>query len=177
MIPFIEQAGLYALYHQNPVTRYIHITGITLLLLSLMIILGFVHVLIPGVFEITFAEIAAVALLIYYFRLNWRIALVLTPIFIVLLWVASLFSYSAPSKFSIWSFVIIFIVACILQFIGYLIEGKRPSLSDLFRLELIAPMALIAEIFFIAGKMQTLNESIHGRIIASEPVEDRSSTF
>ena len=121
MIPFIDQASFYAAYHQNPVTRYIHITGITLLLLSLMIILGFVHVLIPGVFEITFAEIATVALLIYYFRLNWRIALVLTPIFVVLLWVASLFSYSAPSRFSIWSFVIIFIVACVLQFIGYLL--------------------------------------------------------
>jgi uncharacterized membrane protein YGL010W len=162
MLPFPEQARWYAEYHQKDTTHYLHIAGILFILLALMILLGFVHVLIPRVIEITLADIAAVSLLIYYFRLNWRLALVLTPIFIVIIWLAQLISFPGPTAFSLWSFVIIFLVGCILQFLGYMTEGKRPPFSIAIWQVLAAPMFLTAEVFFKAGKMHLLKEEIHG---------------
>lgn len=44
MKPFIEQAQFYATYHQNQATRYTHMAGVPLIMLSIMIFLGFVKI-------------------------------------------------------------------------------------------------------------------------------------
>ena len=163
MIPFIEQAQFYATYHQNATSRYIHMIGIPLIILSLMIVLGFVHVFIPGVLSVNLADIATFALLIYYFRLQWRLALVITPLFILLLWIAVLFSHAGPTAFALWSFLVIFIIGAALQLVGHFIEGKRPALTDNLWHVFIAPLFLVAEGFFMAGRMHVLNEEIHGK--------------
>lgn len=163
MASFIEQARWYASYHQNAMTQYLHMAGALLLLLSAMILLGFIHLVIPGFLDIKFSEIAALVLLIYYFRLNWRIALALTPVFIILLWIAGLFIGAGLSAFSIWSFITIFILACLIQGIGYFIEGRRPPMMDNWLYDLAAPMFLTAEIFFMGGWMKHLKEEIYGQ--------------
>ncbi len=163
MIPFTDQAYLFAEYHQNQKNCYFHLASTIFIYLAMMILLGFVHVIIPGVVETNLATITAFALLVYYFRLNWRLALVILPVLIVLLWLASLFSHAGPGAFSLWSFLIILIIGSALHFTGYIMEGRRPPLlSDLQQL-LLAPMFLTAEMFFMAGKMQALREMIQGR--------------
>lgn len=163
MALFIEQARWYASYHQNRMTQYIHMAGVFLLFLSAMILLGFLHLVVPGFLDIKFSEIAVLVLLVYYLRLNWRIALTLIPVFIILLWIANLFIGSGLSSFSIWSFVTIFLLACLLQGIGYFVEGKRPLLTENNHYHLAAPMFLTAEIYFMAGRMAHLEEEIHGK--------------
>ncbi|HAT8246624.1 TPA: DUF962 domain-containing protein, partial [Legionella pneumophila] len=86
MKSFIEQAQFYATYHQNQATRYTHMAGVPLIMLSIMIFLGFVKIVIPGVYATDLACLATLATLIYYFLLNWQLALALTPILIFLLW-------------------------------------------------------------------------------------------
>lgn len=172
MISFIEQAQSYATYQQQAVTRYTHMAGIPLIILSLMILLGFVHVVIIGVLNVSVASIVTLALLIYYFRLHWRLALVLTPILIFLLWLASLLTDGGPTSYALWSFILIFIAGCALQFVGHFIEDKRPALIDNLWQVLIAPLFIAAEVFFMMGWMTELNGEIYGK----EPVKKRSES-
>ena len=168
MIPFIVQAQCYISYHQKPVTRYTHLAGIPLIILSLMILLGFVHVVIIGVLDVNVASIATLVLLIYYFRLNWRLALALTPILILLLWIASVISHNGPTSEALWSFILIFLVGCALQFIGHFIEEKRPAFADNLWQIVIAPLFMVAESFFLIGRMGELKEEIYGKELATK---------
>lgn len=163
MITFIDYAKKYAFTHQNSTTRYIHMLSIPLILLSLMILLGFVHVSIPHVLDVSLAEIATVVLLVYYARLNWRLTLIITPIFALLLFIASVFSYEGPESFALWSFISIFLLGCILQLIGYFIEGKRPPLRDMLRQAWVAPLCVIMGLVFKIGRMQALKDDIYGK--------------
>lgn len=169
MISFIEQAQGYAAFQSNPTTRYIHMLSIPLIILSFMILLGFVRVVILGVLNIDVAEIATFALLVYSFYLYWRLALALTPILIFLLWIAEYFSYQGPTSFALWSFALIFLFGCALQFIGYFIEGKRPPFTDFPKRMRIAPLSLVADIFFMAGRMRGLKDEIYGKSIVQMP--------
>lgn len=165
MKSFIEQAQNYAAYQHNATTRYIHMISIPLIILSFMILLGFIRVIVLGVLNIDFAEIATIGLLIYYFRLHWRLALALTPLFLFLLWVAEYISYSGPTEFALWAFVLPLLFGGMLQFIGYFLEGSRPSINNLLEQMLIAPLSMIADVIFLAGWMPALKNEIYGGAI------------
>ena len=162
MKSFIKQAQFYAGYHHNTTTRYTHMAGVPIIILSFMILLGFVKIIIPGVFGTTLACLSTLALLIYYYRLNWQLALALTPIFFILLWLASLFTPHGPTPLGVWAFIITFIAGLGLQLYGHYIEGKKPAFMDGLDQALIAPLFLTAELFFMAGYMQPLKEQIYG---------------
>lgn len=162
MKSFIEQAQMYAGYHQNIRTRYTHLAGVPLIILSVMILLGFIQIIMPGVFSITLAGLTTLGVLIYYFRLNWKLALALTPILFILLLIANVFSHNGPTKLGIWAFIITFIVGWALQLYGHYLEGKKPAFMDNLSQALIAPLFLTAELFFMAGYMKPLQEQIYG---------------
>lgn len=162
MKSFIEQAQFYANYHQNVTTRYTHMGGVPLIILSVMILLGFVQIIVPGVFSTTLAWFATVAILVYYFLLNWKLALALTPIMFFLLWIAHWFSENGPTTLGVWSFIITFVVGWALQLYGHYIEGKKPAFMDNLSQALIAPLYLVAELFFMAGYMKSLQAQIYG---------------
>ncbi|KTD36499.1 transmembrane protein [Legionella nautarum] len=175
MKSFIEQARMYGAYHRKPITRYTHFAGVPLIIFSLMVLFGFLHLVIPGVMDITLASIATFALLIYYYFLNWRLALVLTAVFIILLWLANLVSYYGPTRSALWIFLITFILGWALQLIGHFFEGNRPAFLDNIWQALIAPMFLTAELFFLGGRMQNLQEQIQGIEEKEEPIHEESS--
>jgi len=162
MKSFIEQAQFYATYHQNIMTRYTHLAGVPIVIISLMIFLGFVKIIVPGVFASDLATFVTVAALIYYYRLNWQLSLALTPILLLLLWLAHWFSKYGPTKLGLWAFLITFIVGWGLQFYGHYIEGKRPAFMVNLSQALIAPLYLTAELFFMAGYMNSLKDQIYG---------------
>lgn len=162
MKPFIEQAQMYAGYHHNITTRYTHLAGVPIIILSIMILLGFIKIIIPEVFTTTLACLTTLGVLIYYFRLNWQLALALTPILLILLWFSTLFSHNGPTKLGIWTFIITFVLGWGLQLYGHYIEGKKPAFMDNLSQALIAPLFLTAELFFMAGYMKTLKEQIYG---------------
>jgi uncharacterized membrane protein YGL010W len=164
MKPFIEQAQRYACYHQNSTTLYSHMAGVPIIIFSLMILLGFVKIVIPGVYQTSLACLATLAVLIYYFRLHWQLALALTPILIILLWLAHWFTRFGPTQTGLWVFIITFILGWGLQLYGHFVEGKKPAFIDNFSQALIAPLFLTAELFFMAGYMQPLKNQIYGPI-------------
>jgi uncharacterized membrane protein YGL010W len=162
MKPFIEQIQCYAAHHQNPKTRCTHWIGVPLIILSLMILLGFVKIIIPEVFKTTLAFLTTIGLLVYYFRLNWLLALGLTPLMFFLLWVSSLFSSGGPSKWGIIVFLITFIVGWGIQIYGHYIANEKPAFLEHICQALIAPLYLMAELFFMAGLMSSLKAQLHG---------------
>ncbi|MCL9683150.1 DUF962 domain-containing protein [Legionella maioricensis] len=162
MQSFVEQAQTYAEYHQNVITRYTHLAGVPIIILSVMILLGFIKIIMPGVFEVSLACLVTLAALIYYYRLNWQLALALTPILLILLWFSTLFSRHGPTKLGLWAFIITFIVGWGFQLYGHFIEGKKPAFMTNLSQALIAPLFLTAELFFMAGFMKPLKEQIYG---------------
>ncbi|HAT8248991.1 TPA: DUF962 domain-containing protein, partial [Legionella pneumophila] len=62
----------------------------------------------------------------------------------------------------LWVFIITFVVGWGLQFYGHFIEGKKPAFMVNFTQALIAPLYLTAELFFMAGLMNSLREQIYG---------------
>lgn len=167
MKSFIEQTQFYAAYHQKPTTFYTHLAGVPLIIFSLMIFLGFFHLVIPGVMDTNLAGIATIVLLVYYFLLNWRLALVLTVFFFFMLWIADTISDPGPTRFALWFFLITFISGWALQLIGHFFEGNRPAFMDNLWQLFIAPLYLTAELFFKAGRMKKLEEQIHPASVVS----------
>lgn len=163
MISFLELAQRYAIYHQKPMTRHVQMIDIPLIFLAIMILLSCVHVIIPGILDINFACIVALGLLVYYFRLNWHLALVVTPLFIALLWVAGIFSYPHPTYFTLYTFLIVVSIGCLLLFASYFMEGKRPSLTQAGQQILIAPLMMAADLLFLAGWLHDLKVQIYGQ--------------
>lgn len=161
MIRFIDRAQNYAKYHQKKATLYTHLVGVPLIVFGLMIFLGFFQLIIPGVMATTLATIATLSLLVYYFFLNWRLALLLVPILILMLWVSHIISYAGPTSSALWTFVIVFFFGVLLQLIGHMLEGKKPALMDNLSQAMLAPLFLIAEICFMLGLMKVLKEQIH----------------
>jgi uncharacterized membrane protein YGL010W len=162
MQPFLEQAQSYAQYHQNITTRYTHFVGVPIIIFSLMILLGFVKIIIPGVFGTSLASLATLAILIYYYRLHWQLALVLTPFMLFLLWLAHWFTLTGPTKLGIWAFIITSVIGWGVQLYGHFIEGKKPAFINTLSQSLIAPLFLTAELIFLAGYMKSLKEQIYG---------------
>ena len=160
---FMAQAKFYAAYHQKSLTRYIQMISVSLFILSFMVLLGCVHVSIPGVVDVSLAAVAAVCLLIYYARLEWRLTLVITPLVAVLCWVGSLFSMPAPTWFTLCLVVIILVLAFISWYAGFFIEGKYPAWKDNFPQIAIAPLLIAADIFFMAKRMRNLEEDLYGK--------------
>ena len=162
MKPFIEQAQCYASHHQNLKTQQTHWIGVPLITFSLMILLGFVKIVIPGVYQISLACLATLALLIYYFRLHWLLALAVTPILLFLLWIASWLSSTGPNTLASWIFIITFISGWTLQLYGHYISEEKPAFMGHLSQVLIAPLYLMAELLFKAGIMSSLKAHIHG---------------
>jgi uncharacterized membrane protein YGL010W len=165
MTPFTQRAKLYSEYHQKRETLYTHVASILLLSLALLILLGFFHLYVPGLFDITLATIGTIALLVYYFVVNWKLALVLTPVFLILLWISHFVSYQGPTSFSLWTFVLIFVLSGIILSVGYFLEGRRPPFYTGLKQLFLEPMFLTAEIFFMIGKMQPLHDAIHNQYV------------
>ncbi|MDI9817974.1 MULTISPECIES: DUF962 domain-containing protein [unclassified Legionella] len=175
MKSFVEQAQFYAEYHKKPFTLYTHLAGVPLIIFSLLIFLGFFHLMVPGVFDSTISSIATVVLLVYYFFLNWRLALVLTPVLIFLLWIADIITAAGPTRYALWTFVVTFILGWVLQLTGHYLEGKRPALLVNFWQALVAPLFLTAELFFKFDRMKKLQQQIYGVNLPVDAAEANNS--
>ncbi|MFA5960797.1 MAG: Mpo1-like protein [Tatlockia sp.] len=160
MNSFIEQARLYAVNHQKPITRYTHYVGIPLLFFSLILFLSFIHLVIPGVMDITLGLIATLVLIGYYFYLNWRLALALSVILLFSLWIAHLISFDGPGAGALWTFIVTFVLGLSSLFVGHYFEKTTFTKADSFWQALIAPLFFTAELFFLSGYMNSLKGQI-----------------
>jgi uncharacterized membrane protein YGL010W len=87
---------------------------------------------------------------IYYIRLSPRLSLGLLLFNILMLWLTAL--VEAASPWPLWQVALaVFVLAWIGQFIGHMIEGKRPSFFKDLQFLLIGPAWLMAFLYRTLG--------------------------
>ena len=143
----------YAASHQNKTNKSIHWICVPLIFWT---IIGFISIIPSPHFCaayfgcISIVSLVAITLVsIFYFRLSWRIAIIM--IFLMLL--MEHFAYAVNIHFGRNSWIIylsVFIITWIFQFIGHKIEGKKPSFLKDLQFLLVGPIWLL---HFILNKM------------------------
>jgi len=139
--------------HRNSTNKFIHWICVPLIFWT---ILGFIsYIPAPNIYLKYFgflsiaSFIALVLVTIFYFRLSWRIAIIM--IFVMLLMEHFVSLANITFKTKSWLFYLaIFIITWILQFVGHKIEGKKPSFLKDLQFLLIGPIWLLS---FILKKL------------------------
>jgi uncharacterized membrane protein YGL010W len=136
----------YAASHQNSTNKAIHWICVPLIFWT---IIGFIS-LIPAPHFcaiyfgcISIASLIAITLVtVFYFRLSWRIGLIM--IFGMLLMEHFAYAVNIDFKEKSWIvYISVFIITWIFQFIGHKIEGKKPSFLKDLQFLLIGPIWLL----------------------------------
>ena len=136
----------YAESHQNPTNKTIHWICVPLIFWS---ILGFISLIpSPHIFIEYFGMISIVSLVaiflvtFFYFRLSWRIALIM--VFIMLLMEHLVYFINIEFQHKSWIFFLsVFVLSWIGQFYGHKIEGKKPSFLKDLQFLLVGPIWLL----------------------------------
>jgi uncharacterized membrane protein YGL010W len=137
--------GEYSASHQNPTNKLLHWICVPPIVLAVMGLLWSIPVpqacagLSPW---LNWATLTALAALLYYLALSWRLAAGVLVAFTVLLLVTRALS-ALPVPLWLTSLAI-FVLAWIGQFIGHAIEGRRPSFFKDLQVLLIGPLWLLA---------------------------------
>lgn len=139
----------YQTQHNNRISVLTHSIGIPAILLGTLILLSWISVSIVARWHITFAWIAIVATLVYYYRLNAKLAAAMSLIFIILTLICTWIAFPRPNTFNIALFIILFVGGWILFFIGHAAEKSKPTfLSSLTQIS-IAPLFLLIEVLIL----------------------------
>ena len=101
------------------------------------------------------AVVLVIFAMIYYFMLSWRIALGM-----LLLTVVMLVGIDLLSKLDVLLelSILIFVTAWIGQFVGHMIEGKRPSFFEDLRFLLIGPLWVLTHLYAVLNLPVGKNE-------------------
>ena len=121
--------------HQNPTNELIHFVCVPVIVLSLLGILWWVH---PAV-----AVLTVVASLAYYWKLSRPFAAGMLVMALLMLGIIAALPPITVLPLSI----AIFVLAWVGQFIGHLIEGKKPSFFDDLRFLLIGPLFVLGFLY------------------------------
>ncbi|HEX4329855.1 MAG TPA: Mpo1-like protein [Burkholderiales bacterium] len=144
-----QQMSFYLRYHRNPWNRLTHFIGVPVIIFSLFIPLGWLRLPVDG-FDVTGAQLFALVVMLYYFVLDATLAVTLAAFIALMLYGADQVSQLSWKIGAFW-FVATFACGWIMQLIGHVFEGRKPALTDNFFQIFIAPIFLMAEVFFALG--------------------------
>jgi uncharacterized membrane protein YGL010W len=158
MLTLKQQMQSYGAYHRDPRNKLTHFFGVPLVTFSLFLFLGWFRFVHPEVLPITAATLFYLAVCVYYFRLDWKIALIQLPFTLILLIAAdTVAKQSLALSGSV--FLATFVLGWIIQLVGHAIEGRRPALADNFLQIFNAPLFLTVEALTLAGFRRDLVEA------------------
>jgi uncharacterized membrane protein YGL010W len=116
---------------------------------------------------VTLAHLLVAAVLAYYFLLDVPLALATAVPTGALLFAARLASETGTASGWTW-FGVFFAGGWIFQLAGHAFEGRRPALADnLFQI-FVAPLFLVAEVFFALGFKRDVLEKVEARVAHPE---------
>lgn len=169
MRPIAEQMAFYSAYHRHPMNRATHFVGVPIIVYSLMVVLAMPPLRLDVAslpFALTPALAIVVVLLAYYIVLDAAIGLAMVLVFSALLAAAE--ATVALGTTAAWvAFAIAFVGGWVFQLLGHGVwEKRRPALaSNLFQV-FIAPLFLMAEVFFALGMKRDVHDRVE-EIVAS----------
>ncbi|RKP48654.1 DUF962 domain-containing protein [Pararobbsia silviterrae] len=152
-----EQMSIYQRYHRNPKNKATHFVGVPAIVLAVMLALSWVPI---GHSGITLADVLVVPLLVYYFRLDGPLALASTIVLGALLALAHGLDANLSQTGAWIAFGVLFVGGWIVQLVGHAFEGRKPALADNLFQVFIAPIFLVAEVFFACGYKPGLREAV-----------------
>jgi uncharacterized membrane protein YGL010W len=139
----------YGASHRNPTNEALHWICVPVILWCVLGFLwitpfpSFVRTTFPGA---NWAAVVCLLAIIYYAFLSLRLALGILPLLALMLW--SLDALSRNTVAPLWLIcVTLFVLAWIGQFIGHVIEKKRPSFFKDVQFLMIGPMWLLANLY------------------------------
>ncbi|MDN4503324.1 DUF962 domain-containing protein [Alteromonadaceae bacterium BrNp21-10] len=133
----------YGQSHQNKTNKLIHniaVPAIYFVTLGLLYSIPQADLMVK--YDVTFAHIAVIPALYYYFKLSGPIGAAMTLMSMLGFYFIGVLE---EQLISVWQFSLaLFVVMWILQFIGHHIEGKKPSFFKDLQFLLIGPAWLVA---------------------------------
>ncbi|KMQ67492.1 hypothetical protein ACM39_13735 [Chryseobacterium sp. FH2] len=133
--------------HRNATNKLIHWICVPLIFWT---ILGFIsYIPTPNIYLkyfgfLSIASFIALTLVtIFYFRLSWRIALIMIFVMLLMEHFVSLANITFGTNSWLF-FLVIFVITWVLQFLGHKIEGKKPSFLKDLQFLLIGPIWLLS---------------------------------
>jgi len=145
-----EQVEGYAAYHHDARNKLTHFVGVPLVTFALFVFLGWFRFVHEPAAPLSGATVFYLVVVLYYLRLDWRVALVQLPFSLALLWLADM-AACLPFAQSLAIFLAAFVGGWIIQLLGHLLEGKRPALADNFLQIFNAPLFLTVEVLIFLG--------------------------
>jgi uncharacterized membrane protein YGL010W len=154
-----QQMAVYAAYHRNRWNRLTHFIGVPAIVFAILIPMSWVS-LGQGV---TLAHVFLGLVLAYYFMLDVPLAIATAIATGALSYAAGLAAGTGVVSGWIW-FGAFFIGGWVFQLVGHVIEGRKPALADnLFQI-FIAPIFLVAEVFFALGLKRDVRDKVEARL-------------
>jgi len=143
----------YGASHVNPINKAIHWICVPPIVWAVVAMLWSVPTpwqVGSGIVPLNWAVIALVLAQIYYFRLSRRLGMGLMLYNLAMLWLTA--ELETRSPWPLWQVALaVFVVAWIGQFIGHVLEGKRPSFFKDLQFLLIGPAWLMSFVYRKAG--------------------------
>ena len=154
-----ERMASYSAYHRNRWNKLTHFIGVPAIVFAIFIPMAWIDL---GA-GLNLARIFAAAVLIYYFLLDAAFALAMTAVVAALLYAAE--RIASMSAWAGWTwFAVSFVGGWIFQLVGHLFEGRKPALTDnLFQI-FVAPIFLVAEVFFALGLKREVLKKVEARL-------------
>jgi uncharacterized membrane protein YGL010W len=154
-----EQMAVYAAYHRNRWNRITHFAGVPAIVFAILIPMCWV----PLGDGLTLAHLFVAAVLAYYFLLDVPLAIATAVPTCALFYAAKLAAGTGFVPGWIW-FGAFFAGGWAFQLAGHVFEGRKPALADnLFQI-FIAPIFLVAELFFAFGLMREVRAKVEARL-------------
>jgi uncharacterized membrane protein YGL010W len=129
--PLLERYGE---FHRNPSNKAIHWVCVPLIVWS---VLGALWTISPVA-----AYVAIALTMVFYVRLSLPLALGMLGVIALMLWPLTLLG----SRALIVS-IAVFVLAWIGQFIGHILEGRKPAFLEDVRSLLVGPLWLLADLY------------------------------
>ena len=149
-----DQIAIYRKQHTNKINLLTHYIGIPAIIFSLLMFLNWISIDVATKVQISFSWIAVIAILVYYFSLNVRLAAAAAVVLIVMAVMATLLARPTPTLFSTLLFLILFFGGWALQFIGHYFEKQKPAFLISVKQLLIGPLFVLTEAIEALGLTQ-----------------------
>lgn len=160
MRTFAQHMAIYQHNHQHFLTKMTHFIGVPMIVFAMMLLLNWIQLHMPGVFTLTLTWTIVFILMIYYILLHPTIGSTTAAILIVLAAISYYVSHTTPNMFGFKCFLFFFIIGWIFQLLSYFFEETKPAWIEALCILFIAPIFLVAEIYFMLGYLENLQHEI-----------------
>jgi len=141
----------YGADHQNPTNRLIHWICVPAILWAVIAALWLIPVPAsigkPGLW----CALLMVGALTFYWRLSRPLGAAMIVLFVLLALLTDALYRALGSRDLLWLAIVVFVLAWIGQFVGHMIEGKRPSFFTDLAYLLIGPAWLVGKLMRRVG--------------------------